>query len=124
MTAFDDQSPDQVDPTDARSMAGLERQPTQIASCYTGDIVISGVGYHHPEETLSNDELVAAYNRYADDYNAQNQALIAQNRLSPLAKTTAQFIEKAAGIRSRYVRDKRKADGHRRASLPWKTLCH
>jgi beta-ketodecanoyl-[acyl-carrier-protein] synthase len=70
------------------------------------DIVISGCGFYHPTEKLSNDELVIAYNSYAETYNRENSEAIAKGISLKMGQSSAGFIESASGIRSRYVRDK------------------
>ena len=36
-------------------------------------IVISGTGVFTPEESITNEELVEAYNKYAENYNLTNK---------------------------------------------------
>ena len=67
------------------------------------NVVISGSGIFTPEQSVSNEELVDAYNRYVDKFNAENQAQIEAGEISPLAYSSCSFIEKASGIKSRYV---------------------
>ena len=62
--------------------------------------VISSTGLFTPKESISNEELVASYNEYADRHNARNPAA------EPLVHSSVEFIEKASGIKSRYVMDK------------------
>ncbi len=69
-------------------------------------IVISGSGLYTPPHTISNDELVEAYNAYVQKYNAENAAAIASGDLQPLPESSSEFIEKASGIRSRYAMHK------------------
>ena len=40
------------------------------------EIVISGTGVFTPKESITNEELVEAYNAYAKNFNAQNKDLI------------------------------------------------
>lgn len=70
-------------------------------------IVISGVGEWTPPNAISNDELVASYNLYADKFNAQHDSEIARGSLEAKPHSSAEFIEKASGIKSRfaYVKD-------------------
>jgi beta-ketodecanoyl-[acyl-carrier-protein] synthase len=68
-------------------------------------IVISGTGLFIPAETISNDELVASFNNYVDRYNALHKADIAAGK-TPLEYSSSAFIEKASGIKSRYVINK------------------
>jgi len=70
------------------------------------DIVISGTGLYTPAESISNDELVASFNAYVEIYNAENAAAIAAGELPPLQPSSAEFIEKASGIKSRFVMNK------------------
>jgi beta-ketodecanoyl-[acyl-carrier-protein] synthase len=66
-------------------------------------VFISGSGLWKPEHSISNDELVNAYNTYADSYNKQHESEITQGKLVEKAYSSAEFIEKASGIKSRYV---------------------
>lgn len=66
-------------------------------------VVISGAGLWTPENVLTNVELVQVLNAYADQYNESNQAAIAAGEMEPIAKSDPDFIEKASGIRQRYV---------------------
>lgn len=68
--------------------------------------IITGTGLHTPSESISNEELVAAFNRYVDNYNAAHAAEIEAGDLDPLEHSDPEFIYKASGIRSRYVVDK------------------
>ncbi|RDV29414.1 beta-ketoacyl-ACP synthase III [Alteromonas aestuariivivens] len=69
-------------------------------------IVISGVGVWNPEHTITNEELVNSYNAYADAYNLKHQAQIEAGELQPKPHSSAEFIEKASGIRQRYIYQK------------------
>ncbi len=70
------------------------------------DIVISGTGLFTPEQTISNDELVVSFNSFVDLYNQQHAEAIAAGDLAALEYSSCEFIEKASGIKSRYVIDK------------------
>ena len=70
------------------------------------DIVISGTGLYTPSESITNEELVESFNAYVDAYNAENAEAIAAGDVLPLQHSSAEFIEKASGIKSRYVLDK------------------
>jgi beta-ketodecanoyl-[acyl-carrier-protein] synthase len=70
------------------------------------DIVISGTGLYTPAQSISNDELVASFNTYVEAYNAENADAIAAGDLPALQPSSAEFIEKASGIKARYVMDK------------------
>jgi beta-ketodecanoyl-[acyl-carrier-protein] synthase len=69
-------------------------------------VVISGTGVFTPEQVISNAELVAAFNAYANAENEKNKALIASSAMEPLGLSSEEFILKASGIESRYVLDK------------------
>lgn len=69
-------------------------------------VVISGTGLWTPPNSISNEELVESFNAYVRRYNEQHQNEIQQGELEPLMESSADFIEKASGIRSRFVVDK------------------
>lgn len=66
-------------------------------------VVISGAGLWTPEHVITNEELVAALNAYADRFNEEHQADIDAGRIKPVAKSDADFIVKASGIKQRHV---------------------
>ncbi len=66
-------------------------------------IVISGTGLWTPPESISNKELVDAYNAHAALYNRKHAAEIEAGELAAKPESSAEFIEKASGIKSRYV---------------------
>ncbi|WP_428819903.1 beta-ketoacyl-ACP synthase III [Microbulbifer sp. MCCC 1A16149] len=66
-------------------------------------IVISGTGLWTPPDAISNEELVQALNAYADKYNRENADAIESGELQAKPHSSAEFIEKASGIKSRYV---------------------
>ena len=63
--------------------------------------VISSTGLFTPADTITNEELVASFNAYADRYNA------AHPDAEPLTYSSVEFVEKASGIKSRHVMDKK-----------------
>ena len=69
-------------------------------------IVISGTGVFTPEESITNKELVKAYNTYVEIYNSTNKADISQGNKVALELSSEEFIYKASGIKNRYVMDK------------------
>ena len=69
-------------------------------------VVISGTGVFTPTETVSNDELVAAFNAWADAQNARNADAIAAGDMEPIAHSSTEFIVKASGIERRHVLNK------------------
>jgi beta-ketodecanoyl-[acyl-carrier-protein] synthase len=68
--------------------------------------VIAATGLFTPEQSISNEELVAAYNAFAGRFNEQHAAGIAAGDLEALTPSSVEFIEKASGIKSRFVIDK------------------
>ncbi|WP_201276904.1 beta-ketoacyl-ACP synthase III [Microbulbifer sp. ALW1] len=66
-------------------------------------IVISGTGLWTPPDTISNEELVTALNTFADKFNRENADAIEAGELQAKPHSSAEFIEKASGIKSRYV---------------------
>ena len=71
-----------------------------------GSIVISGTGLFTPGESISNAELVVAFNAYVDNFNADNKAEIDAGNIEALSHSSEEFILKASGINSRYVVNK------------------
>ena len=67
---------------------------------------ITGTGLFTPEESVSNEELVAAFNAYVENFNAEHAADIEAGRVEALAASSVAFIEKASGIKSRFVMNK------------------
>ncbi|WP_369959676.1 beta-ketoacyl-ACP synthase III [Pseudomonas benzenivorans] len=70
------------------------------------NVVISGTGLYTPANSISNDELVASFNAYVQQFNAEHAEAIARGEVEALAESSSAFIEKASGIKSRYVVDK------------------
>ena len=70
---------------------------------HKNNIVISGVGLWTPENTITNEELVDSYNAWATQFNLDNQAQIEAEEIAAKPLSSAAFIEKASGIKSRYV---------------------
>ena len=69
-------------------------------------VVISGTGLFTPSESISNEELVESFNAYVRQFNADNSAAIERGEIEPLGESSVGFIEKASGIKSRFVMDK------------------
>jgi len=67
------------------------------------DIVISGSGLFIPPFTITNDELVEAYNAYANRFNEEHADAIAAGETEALPLSSSEFIEKASGIKARYA---------------------
>ncbi|MGB0785881.1 MAG: beta-ketoacyl-ACP synthase III [Alphaproteobacteria bacterium] len=68
--------------------------------------IITGTGLYHPENVITNDELVKSYNAFADKHNAENAAKIARGEAAELQHSSTEFIERASGIKQRYVEEK------------------
>lgn len=69
-------------------------------------IVISGSGLYIPPHSISNDELVAAFNQYVSEFNVENNAAIEAGDIEALKPSSSEFIKKASGIENRYVMSK------------------
>jgi beta-ketodecanoyl-[acyl-carrier-protein] synthase len=65
--------------------------------------IISGTGLYTPPYAISNESLVEAFNAYVARFNREHAKDIAAGTLAPLDPSSAEFIEKASGIKSRYV---------------------
>lgn len=70
------------------------------------NVVISGTGLYTPANSISNEELVDSFNAYVQQFNADNAQAIERGEVQALAESSAAFIEKASGIKSRFVMDK------------------
>jgi len=68
--------------------------------------VITATGLYTPPHSISNTELVASFNAWVEKYNAEHAAEIAAGTLQPKGPSSVEFIEKASGIKARYVVDK------------------
>lgn len=68
--------------------------------------VISGTGLFTPPDTITNDELVAAFNMYVERFNSENAEAIAAGKIAALPPSSSEFIEKASGIKRRHVMDR------------------
>ena len=69
-------------------------------------MAISGTGLFTPPHAITNDELVESFNAYVQRRNAAHAEAIASGTMAPLAQSSTEFIQKASGIKSRYVMDK------------------
>jgi len=65
--------------------------------------VISATGLWTPKDSISNEELVEGFNAYVDKWNSENAAEIEAGTKDALTYSNAAFIEKASGIKSRFV---------------------
>ncbi len=69
-------------------------------------VFITGTGLFTPSQSISNAELVEAFNAYALRWNAENAAAIADGTIQAIQPSSEGFIEKASGIGARFVIDK------------------
>ena len=69
--------------------------------------MIAATGLYVPPESISNRELVDTFNRYVARFNAEHADAIAAGEIAALLPSSSEFIEKASGIKSRHVVDKR-----------------
>ncbi len=67
---------------------------------------ITGTGVFTPEHIISNDELVATFNAYADQFNTAYAAQIAAGEIEAQTHSSSDFIVNASGIEQRHVLDK------------------
>ncbi|MFT6331099.1 MAG: beta-ketodecanoyl-[acyl-carrier-protein] synthase [Bermanella sp.] len=72
----------------------------------TQQVVMSGTGLWTPKHSITNEELINSYNDYSDKFNAQNAAKIATGEIEAKPHSSAEFVEKASGIKSRYIYEK------------------
>lgn len=70
-------------------------------------ICITATGLYTPPYSITNEELVASFNQYVDNYNDQHADEIESGERVALQHSSAEFIEKVSGIKSRYVMDKK-----------------
>ena len=68
--------------------------------------MIAATGLYTPPYSLSNAELVETFNAYVERFNAANAAAIEAGESAALTPSSVEFIEKASGIKARYVVDK------------------
>src|SRR5687768_4219408 len=70
-----------------------------MPSRMTTNTAITGHGVWHPDNVLTNDDLVVAFNEFVRRHNA------AHPDKAPLKESSSEFILKASGIKNRYVHD-------------------
>ena len=68
--------------------------------------VIAATGLFTPPNSVSNEELVEAFNTYVERFNARHADEIAAGAVEALQPSSPEFIVKASGIKSRFVMDK------------------
>lgn len=72
-------------------------------------VVISGFGLWNPEYSISNEELVEAYNQFAERFNQKHTTEIEQGLVAAKPLSSAEFITKASGIKKRFIYRKKGA---------------
>jgi beta-ketodecanoyl-[acyl-carrier-protein] synthase len=77
-----------------------------MAPRMTTGTAITGHGIWHPDNVLTNDELVVAFNEFVRRENEKHADEIAAGKREPLKTSSSEFIVKASGIVNRYVHDK------------------
>ena len=94
-------------PPEGRKMSP---QPTTEQSAASASnaarAAISGTGVFTPDQVIENDELVVAYNAWADGWNEAHAAEIERGEVEAMQHSSSEFIEKASGIQRRNVVDK------------------
>lgn len=71
----------------------------------TTGTAITGSGVWHPEHAFTNADLCLAFNEFVRRDNARHAAEIAAGTRAALKESSPEFIEKASGIKQRYVHD-------------------
>ena len=66
-------------------------------------VVLTATGVFTPSEVITNDELVEAFNAYADLQNAKNADAIEAGDITAIPHSSSDFILAASGIEQRYV---------------------
>ncbi|MEL6893910.1 MAG: beta-ketoacyl-ACP synthase III, partial [Actinomycetota bacterium] len=69
-------------------------------------VSITGTGLFTPTESISNAELAASLTASVEKFNAEHADEIAAGTMAPRDLPDEDFIEKASGIRSRFVMEK------------------
>ncbi|MBO9467857.1 beta-ketoacyl-ACP synthase III [Tropicibacter sp. R15_0] len=67
---------------------------------------ITGHGVFTPQQSISNEELVIAFNAYADRWNEAHSDDIDAGKVEAMGHSSPEFIFSASGIERRYVMDK------------------
>lgn len=70
-----------------------------------GGVVLSGTGVFTPPDAVSNEQLVDSYNEHSENWNRENATAIEAGDLEKRELSSAAFIEKASGVKSRYLMD-------------------
>ena len=84
----------------------MTQNPSAADAHTLSDVRITGTGLFTPPNSVSNEELVEVFNTFVERWNADHASQIEAGAVDPLQPSSAAFIEKASGIKSRYVMDK------------------
>jgi beta-ketodecanoyl-[acyl-carrier-protein] synthase len=68
--------------------------------------IITATGLFTPEASITNAELVAAFNAHVERHNARHAEAIAAGAMEAMSPSSEEFIEKASGIKARHVVDR------------------
>ena len=71
------------------------------------NIFLAGTGYWKASEIVTNEEIVASFNSYVERFNNDNADQINSGAIEALGSSSTEFIEKASGIKTRHVIDKK-----------------
>ena len=71
------------------------------------DIYISGTGHWKAQHLVTNEEIVSSFNEYVRLYNIEHEEEILKGSKEALGPSSVEFIEKASGIKTRYLIDKK-----------------
>jgi beta-ketodecanoyl-[acyl-carrier-protein] synthase len=77
-----------------------------IGNAAVSSAVIAATGLYTPPHAVSNAELVETFNAYVAAFNENNAPAIAAGKAEALVPSSVEFVEKASGIKSRYVVNK------------------
>ena len=69
-------------------------------------VALSGAGLYTPTESVSNTGRVESFNAWVDLYNTEHAAAIEAGEIEAKSHSNVEFIEKASGIKSRFVMNK------------------
>ena len=82
-------------------------QNTQSFENQYKDARIISTGLYTPPNSITNEELVESYNLWVNEENQRNADAISSGAMKPFEPSSAEFVEKASGIKSRFVVDKK-----------------
>jgi beta-ketodecanoyl-[acyl-carrier-protein] synthase len=89
-----------------RSCFTLVGSGTREESGAVKNSLIRSTGYWVPSNVISNDELVASYNAYAERFNREHAAAIGAGEIAEVPLSSSEFIRNASGIERRHVYEK------------------